>query len=320
MNKDATSLASARFWVRPHEFEGDGSTGAALDVAAVEVGGKTRTFWLKTLENRLFFREIGRDENWNFGALEPLTNDDLPLELERVLASENYGRVVLPDSPLSPLYLLAVLDGRVRCGVPKHSLHAFFDHKYPHTMLNNHFLDWRPGAFQKISTSHSIHENAPEFSEEIRDIPVPVIPAHWAMGSQAEWEHTLESLFFCFWSDFNNIEDLVAVEWNLQSTFSMEDGLFRCELEFAKYISAETQRPLLYALHSRLRYVRKQNLFVGQTENIHRHILPRILPIEISGTIHAPTNHEILEAHLFLRDWINERLPPDKARQWLEFS
>ena len=320
MNKDATSLASARFWVRPYEFEGDGSTGAALDVAAVEVGGKTRTFWLKALENRLFFREIERDENWNFGALELLTNDDLPLELERVLASENYGRVVLPDSPLCPCYLLVAPAGRIRCAVPRNSLHAFFERKPPHTMFNNHFLDWRPGAFQVISTYHSLRDNVPEFLEKTDDIPTPKIPAHWFVGSQAEWKRALQSLFFCYWPNLNHSGDLVAIEWNLQSACAIKEMAFRYEFEFTTRPSQwRTQPPLSRAFQRQIRYVRKQNLFVGQTENIHRHILPRILPIEISGTIHAPTNHEILEAHLFLRDWINQKLPPEKAKKWLDF-
>ncbi len=323
MNQIATSPDNARFWVRPYEFEGDGSHGAAENVASLEVGGKTRTFWLKTLENRLFFREVGRDENWNFGAIDELSDAEksaLPSALARVLASENYGRVVLPDSPSSPFYLLAALDGRIRCDVPKHSLHAFFDHKYPHTMWNNSFLDWRPGAFQKIGTFHSIRYNAPEFSEKLGDIPVPVIAAHWSVGSQKEWEHMLQTLCFCFWPEFNNIEDLVAIEWYLQSDFSMKDGLFLCGLEFATDIPSETQRPLLHALQRRLRYVRKQNLFAGQKRNPRPNMLPFIVPEEISGTIHAPTHHEILEAHLYLRDWINQRLPPERAREWLDFS
>ncbi len=321
---NAISLADARFWVRPYEFEGDGSTGAALDVATVEVGGKTRTFWLKTLENRLFFREIGRDENWNFGALDELDDaehSDLPSALANVLARENYGRVVLPDSPLCPSYLLAAPAGRIRCAVPQNSLHAFFERKYPHTMFNNHFLDWRPGAFQVISTYHSLQNNVPEFLEKTDNIPTPKISAHWSVGSQAEWERTLQAVCLCHWPNLNHNGNLVAIEWNLQSACAIKEMAFQYEFEFTTRPSQWwIQTPLPRALQGRLRYVRKQNLFVGQTENIHRHILPRILPIEISGTIHAPTHHEILEAHFYLRDWINQRLPPESARQWLDFS
>ena len=76
------TLPNARFWVRPYEFEGDGSTGAAQAMETVNVGGRERTFWLKELEDRLFFREVGRGEEWNFGSLESAKLEDFARILE----------------------------------------------------------------------------------------------------------------------------------------------------------------------------------------------------------------------------------------------
>lgn len=319
MNQITIAPDNARFWVRPYEFEGDSSHGAADDVASLEVGGKTRTFWLKTLENRLFFREIGRDENWNFGALEELSESeksDLPMALANVLANENYGRVVLAVSTPRPCLLLAAPDGRVRCGVPQNSLHAFFERKRSHTMFNNHFLDWRPGAFYVISTYHALYEKVPEFWHELANIPVPLLSAHWATGSRNEWERTLQALFFCFWPEFTKTDELLMVKWNLQSACMISDMAFRYEFEFANRPSQWWIRhPLPVTLQRRLRYVRKQNRFVGQEGGYYK-----ITPLEISGIIRAPTHHEILEAHFQLRDWVSGHLPPERVRQWLDFS
>ena len=318
MNQD---LAAARFWVRPFEFEGDGSTGAAADVASLEVGGKTRMFWLKTLHNRLFFREIGRDESWNFGALEALSEpekSDLPLALAHVLASDNYGRVLLPDSPPMPCYLLNAPDGRVRCGVPRSALHAFFERKHPHTMWNNHFLDWRPGAFKVIGTSHSLHCNAPEFVEKLDDIPVPSIGARWERGSQQEWRDVLQAFFFRQWPYLRRFGDAnFAVQWRYQGEWAMGNSFFRYHrVDLSSAIAWMNDCELEKPEARRLRFIQNQFCFGGQEENGYG----GCKPLWLNGTIHAPTHHEILEAHLYLRDWIGQRLPLERARQWLDFS
>jgi hypothetical protein len=63
------NLEHANFWVRPFQFRGDGSSGAAHAFARIEIGGKEREFWLKVVENRLFFAKriavrIGRSGVW----------------------------------------------------------------------------------------------------------------------------------------------------------------------------------------------------------------------------------------------------------------
>lgn len=42
-------------------------------------------------------------------------------------------------------------------------------------------------------------------------------------------------------------------------------------------------------------------------------------PRALRGSVTAPTHHEILEAHVFLREWVNQKLPPAKAKKWLDF-
>ena len=321
MNQTVISPAEARFWVRPYEFEGDGSHGAAADVASLEVGGKMRTFWLKTLENRLFFREVGRDENWNFGALDELSETeklDLPAALARVVANENYGRVVLPMSVPRPCYLLVTPDGRIRCGVPQNSLHAFFERKPSHTMFDNHFLDWRPGAFHVISTHHALYAKVPDFWHELADIRAPLISARWATGSQQEWESAIQAFFFRCWSQLTYSNDAsFCVLWEVQSAWSMGEPRCNFYCSAALLMRAGEQISLNRYPKKRLRFIEKKMSFVGQQEGNWR---SHIQPLNLSGIIHAPTNHEILEAHLYLRDWIHQRLPPERARQWLDFS
>ncbi len=319
--KAAFALANARFWVRPYEFEGDGSTGAAADVVTLEVAGKTRTFWLKALENRLFFREVGRDEDWNFGALEELDEaekSDLPAALAKVLASENYGRVVLPVSVPRPCFLLVSPDGRIRCGVPQSSPHAIFERKAPHTMWTNRFLDWKPGAFHVIGTPHLLKAKVPDFMAELAKTECPLIDAHWAAGSQQEWENLIKAFFHEHWSQAEqNNKAPFCVLWELDSACSTRE----MDLDFYRaYLPLSARRGDIFVLHrdSRrlLRFIETQFRFVGQQANAWDYCAH----LTLRGAVNSPTHHEILEAHLFLRGWIHQRLPPEQARQWLEFS
>lgn len=189
-----------------------------------------RAFWIKTLENRLFFREIGRDEAWNFGAIEELDaaeQSDLPMALANVLANENYGRVLLPASLPRPCYLLAAPDGRIRCGVPQNTLHAFFERKPSHTMFNNHFLNWRPRAFHVVGRPHFIEAEAPRFWEELSKSSAPLVAAQWNRGSQPEWEKVLGAFFFRYWSQIEETSNApFSIVWQLESSRSMREGEF----------------------------------------------------------------------------------------------
>ena len=320
MNKDATSLAGARFWVRPYEFEGDGSTGAADDVASLEVGGKTRTFWLKTLENRLFFREIGRDENWNFGALELLTNDDLPLELERVLASENYGRVVLPNDARRPCLFLATPDERVLLLAPRSFICAQGVWMPQNSARARLFLDRSPAIFGSLSFDKCRGQKTiKQAFAEIYQSPIRVIRRRWLRGTQSEWECVVKAFFLLWWTHLHTASDAdEPIRWELQSAWAMQAPQFYLkEPLYHGFHRSDFQWPL----ESRADFLRTQFLFVGQGKYKHTDYLERdsVEARTISGIVSQPTHHEILESHLFLRDWINQKLPPAKAKRWLDF-
>ena len=188
-----TPPQNARFWVRPYEFEGDGSTGAAEDVVSLEIGGRLRTFWLKSLEGRLFFREVGRNEDWNFGALDVSDGGDLPRVLVSVLESERYGRVVLPLEAPRPCFLLAASRGQIQCRVPARQLSASTERTPPHTMFDSAFLDWAPKSFGVIASDHFLSAEVPNFWNELTQSAAPVIEPHWARGSLQEWKRTMRA-------------------------------------------------------------------------------------------------------------------------------
>ena len=330
MNANATSPAKARFWVRPYEFEGDGSHGAAEDVASLEVGGKTRTFWLKTLENRLFFREVGRDENWNFGAREELSDaekSDLPLALARVLASENYGRVVLLKEELCPCFGLAHPDGQVRCHVPNHSLNVIRRWKptvfagpepKPESQQQN-FLDWNLNDIGLDSPSQLFHE----FRHFLKNIPTPIIEFQWIRGSHQEMNDILKSFIVHYWSELVAncpfTETVRCIGWNYTTAWQMREPQFylTCYFDIQLHRGQYLWLGKTPEIQKFLDAIVEQFHLIGQGENPTD---KKCCPYTAKEKISAPTHHEILEAHLFLRDWINQRLPPERARQWLDFS
>lgn len=318
MQNSATSPNNARFWVRPYEFEGDGSTGAALDVATVEVAGKTRTFWLKTLENRLFFRETGRDENWNFGAIEELSESeksDLPMALANVLTSENYGRVVLPSFASRPKYLLVSPDDKFSTRVPNVSATWQSDWKPQSSARVRPFLDWSPGVFGSIA-NYQRQQIPPDYFAMLQQTPVPVMNAYWARGSQPEWERVVKSFFVYYLSRSAEPSEPSSLTWRLHSAWSLGEMSFWHYQGFPKPIWMFPNFGISRSMQKRLRFIKGEFRFAGQKEGVNG----SCRPLTLQGIVTQPTHHEILEAHLYLRDWIHQRLPPERARQWLDFS
>ena len=325
MNKDATSLDKARFWVRPYEFEGDGTTGAALAAAAcIEVGGKTRTFWIKTLENRLFFREIGRDDGWNFGALEKLSEaeqSDLPTALARVLARESYGRVVLLEGENRPCFGLASPNGQVQCLVPDHQLSTVSRWKMSTTgkelgyeSQETPLIDWQPGSLYINKTSQLFHE----FRRDLKSLPAPLIEVKWVRGSHQEVENILKSFLVYHWRVLTDFPDnVIHMEWRHSTAWQMQNSAVFLSVHFDfrphfPYGISQLYTPRMQQL---LEAINRRFLVVGQGEH-----QGKCYRYTAKGRVSEPTHHEILEAHLYLRDWINERLPPKQARKWLDFS
>lgn len=206
-----TSPQNARFWVRPYEFEGDGSTGAADAVATLEFDGKLRTFWLKKLEGRLFFREVGRGEEWTFGALK-LGEADLP----KILESDSYGRVVLPnDAPRPCLYLVGP-DNRFWFGSPQTHLRergVWSPHKAARVQL---FLERPIRYFKTLADCNSEHafDQEQETFAQLYEMPLPTLRQKWVVGSEQEWRRVVTAFFYHWWPQFREMcesEDLI--EW-----------------------------------------------------------------------------------------------------------
>ncbi len=320
MTATANPLDQARFWVRPYEFEGDGSHGAANSIASLEVTGKTRTFWLKTLENRLFFREVGRDESWNFSAIEELRESeksDLPTALANVLASENYGRVVLPDGLWRAHHLLVAPDDRLWTLVGGVEVSPESRWKSQKSARARHFLDWPPGVFSSITRYRFHPAGLPDFLAELNRSPVPSIAPCWLLGSQQEWERVIKSLFICCGLGASEPVEKSSIVWDLSSAYSQHGMIFGFLWQMSDMLEISPSFNLYSRpIEQRARFIINQFSFIGQThyngENCRA--------FKIEGVINAPTNHEILEAQLYLRDWINQRLPPEQARRWLDFS
>ena len=321
MNQIATSPDNARFWVRPYEFEGDGSHGAAEDVASLEVGGKTRTFWLKTLENRLFFREIGRDENWNFGALDELSETeklDLPSALARVLANESYGRVVLPRDVQRPCLFLATRDERALLLAPGCSLRAQGAWMPQNSARARPFLDRSPGVFESLNLKKCRGQlTIDQAFAEIYQLPIRVIRCRWLRGTQPEWERVVKAFFHLWWTHFHAaLEADEPIQWELQSAWAMQAPQFYLKKPlYHGFYRSDFQ----WSLESRADFLRTQFLFVGQGKEIKYLGMDITGACALHGIVSQPTHHEILEAHLFLRDWINQKLPSAKAKKWLDF-
>ena len=315
MRANVLDLQRARFWVRPYEFEGDGSTGAADDVAALEVGGQTRTFWLKTLEGRLFFREVGRDEAWNFGALEIARSDDLAAELARVLASENYGRVVLLQNIRRPEYLLAAPNERFQTCITHAQVTLTGRWKPQKSARIRHFLDWPLGVFGSINYNN-VQPVSLEFVEALLQAPIAVVAARWTRGSQQEWERVINAVLVCGLAHFCEESDQWSAIWDLQSAWAHGEMYFSCRYEIHSLLQVMPDfSPFSRFVQQRARFLKNDFCFVGQDKDSGGNCRP----LTLQGTVTAPTHHEILEAHVFLRDWINQRLPPTKARRWLDF-
>ena len=321
MNNSA-SLANARFWVRPYEFEGDGSHGVAAAVASIEIGGKMRTFWLKTLENRLFFREIERDGSWNFGALDELgeaEQSDLPRALARVLASENYGRVVLPRDVQRPCLFLATPDERVWLLAPRSSIRVQGVWTPQKSALVRPFIERSVGVFESLSSKKCRGQKTiVQALAEISQLPIPTIRRRWARGTPQEWERVVKAFFHLWWSHFHRASEVTEQsQWELRSAWALQNSCFhRGELYYGRFHWFAFAAPL----QRRADFICKEFLFVGQGKCKQTDYLGRdsVEPRSLYGTVSQPTHHEILEAHLFLRDWINERLPPEKAHRWLK--
>ena len=315
------SLLDARFWVRPFEFEGDGSLGAADDVASLEVGGKMRTFWLKRLDGRLFFREIGRDENWNFGTLDPLAESDLPAVLARALKSESYGRVVLPKDMSRPCCFVATPDSKFQLVVPNSHITARGAWSPQRSSLSRPFIERAPGVYGMLASrplyrqSKDVHNAFGELSQ----ISIPVIRRRWSRGSEQEWEQVSRAFFHRWWPHFSLSPDSPVLHWELKSAWSMEGSDFR-QIELWGHWAYFVQWPP--NLKRRANVMSKQFSFVGQgkTEQLDKWGRNITGPRLLRGRVSPPTHHETLEAHLLLRDWINERLPLAKAKEWLDFS
>ena len=327
MNNSARSPSGARFWVRPYEFEGDGSPGAAADVASLQVGGKTRMFWLKTLENRLFFREVERDEQWNFGALEELSDAeklDLPLALANVLASENYGRVVLPFDAPRPCLFLAGMNNQFWFSATRSQARKHGDWKPHKSNKKAEFLDRPAKYFQQLRepSSEHAHERQSELFADLHALPKPSVRRQWLLGSEQECRLTMTAFFHLWWAHFRETNELEApILWRLYSAWAMNSmDLRRLHPNWNYWTRVALESP---PLQRRADWLVTQFYFSGQDKSREKGSSGQKLgfgPHVISGVVSEPTHHEILEAHLFLRDWINQRLPPAKARRWLDFS
>lgn len=325
MQNSATSRDNARFWVRPYEFEGDGSLGVATDVASLEVAGKTRTFWLKMLENRLFFREVGRDESWNFGAIEELNDSeksDLPMALANVLANENYGRVVLPGEAPRPCLYLVGPDSRFWFGSPQNQLQergVWSPHKATRFQI---FLERPARYFKTLVECNSEHgfDKEQELFAQLYKLPRPILRPKWIVGSEQEWRRVVTAFFHFWWPQFREeFESEDLIEWQLWSAWAMEP------MELNRFSSWGYWIPVSYSappLRRRAQYLIDQFCWIGAGKTKATGCWGQKIdfgPHALRGTVSSPTHHEILEAHVFLRDWINQRLPAKQARRWLEF-
>ena len=325
MNQIAHAPGKVRFWVRPYEFEGDGSNGAAVAAASIEVGGKARAFWIKTLENRLFFREIGRDENWSFGAVDELSDaekSDLPGTLARVLASENYGRVLLPYDARRPCLFLATPDERVLLLAPRASIRAQGAWMPQNAARARPFIERPPSIFNSLSSKNCRGQNTIDQAfTEISQLPIRVIRRRWARGTQSEWERVFKAFSQYWWRHLHRASELEEqVRWELQSAWAMQSPTIHLREFYRSYGRFHwliCEKPL----RSRAEFICRQFLFVGQgkCEQTDYSGLDRVEPRSLHCTVSQPTHHETLEANLYLRDWIYQKLPPAKAKKWLDF-
>lgn len=326
MPTNAVSPANARFWVRPYEFEGDGSNGVAADVASLEVAGKTRNFWLKALDNRLFFREVGRDENWNFGAIEELRKSeksDLPLALANVLANENYGRVVLPGEAPRPCLYLVKPDNKFWFGSPQTQLHergVWSPHKATRPQA---FIERPTGYFKTLADCNSEHafDREQELFAPLYKMPLPTLRQNWVVGSEQEWRRVVTAFFHFWWPKFREqgeFKELIA--WQLRSAWPMEPMELKRLTRWGYWATVSYASP---PLRRRAQWLTEQFCWIGAGKTKASSSWGHKLDFGscvLQGAVSAPTQHEIVEAHLLLRDWINPRLPPEQARKWLEFS
>lgn len=309
------SLPNARFWVRPYEFEGDGSNGEAQAMETLQVGGRERTFWLKELEGRLFFREVGRGEEWNFGSLEAAELRDF----ERILEEERFGRVILPFGASRPCLLLVAANRRIVCLVLHSDIVVSDGWKKGDLPRNLAFLDWGIGHFEELLLSGvaNIGSFGPPINHLHRKMdrmPVVTHPEAWLRGSLDELENLFNALFFNCWEDLAYQEcDEMKFSWELKSAWAMRPmEIYGSDL-LSEVCNCESRIPPY--LKPKVRFLLSHFLWVGQVESRYGRCEPR----RILRTLQAPTFHERIEAHRILKEWVSQKMAPEEARDWLNF-
>ena len=311
----SNSLQNARFWVRPYEFEGDGSNGAAQAMETWPVGGRERTFWLKELEGRLFFREVGRGEEWNFGSLEAAKLSDWV----RILEDENFGRVILPLEANRPCLLFVAANRKMVFLVPNSDVVAFNFWRMKDLPQDLAFYDWEMDVFKELWTdgiriAGSSGTPKGHIRWRMNQLPIPTVPEMWIRGSQNEFIKLINSFCHLFWDELKSDSrqhDLFT--WQLDSAWAMAEMKFATGDNFLLTLRRGIQMP--EQLKPKMKVLLEHFLWVGQ-ENINNYATR---PAGLGESLQAPTFHEKIEAHRILKEWVSDKMAPDEARDWLNF-
>ena len=175
-------------------------------------------------------------------------------------------------------------------------------------------LDWTPKSLNAVMRQRPLAMNLPEFYCELVQTPAFLIKARWARGSHQEWKNVIRATFFSQWSRFEDAgQESWMIEWQLKSASAMNASVFHFYRQFFPSLAYQKHSSLLpHSSRRLLRFVVGQFCFVAQKEDLFK----QTRSVTLSGAIHAPTHHEILESRLFLRDWISQQLPPQRAGKW----
>ena len=341
------NLEHANFWVRPFQFRGDGSSGAAHAFARIETGGEMREFWLKVVENRLFFRETHRGQNWTFGCLERVgfvDESELVRALQLALEGGRFGRLIWPGinaslfdagsgsyneglfvclaTEAAQLHILAPGVGELAVGSTQWE-----------GSRRNHFLDWRPEGVATLCKSYRYSRLLSNAGAELwkrydpllahipREPLLGPVPSRWIRGENPQLQMLIRALCVSMWHRIA-LTDLRALRISLSSSYALRPmqltiGCWNGHWNVLSSAPHDNGFPAI--LRQRSRFVAQKFEFIGQQTNRHNELY--VSPYKSQWQIdEPPTAHEQIEAQLLLREWISQKLPPEHVEGWLNFT